>query len=131
MPVRRVVLMLAVVGFGCGGVASEEGVEPVAPETTEQPATVTSCGSTLSCSPCPAGQHPTARTCSSTCGGTGNCGPYATSANAWMCAPNTDAFYQCGTTCPTGYLVYKYDRFTYCDSGAPTTGNNRVLCGKF
>jgi hypothetical protein len=124
-------LVLSAVVLGCGGSLVEESQEATGLSSTEQEVGSTSCAPSLVCgASCPADQHITAHLCSFQCGSS-NCGPLTTSSNAVQCAPNTEAFYQCGTTCPTGWVTYKVDYVQSCGRNTTSTANNRALCGRY
>jgi hypothetical protein len=130
MSMRVLALVLSAMLLGCGDVPVSEGEAQAPLQTTEQAAG--SCGPSLVCGfTCPSGTHPVSYTCSTACGGNGNCGFLETSANGVNCEPNTTAFYQCGTTCPTGMKLYASHYYKFCTPNSTSTVANRVLCGAY
>lgn len=103
---------------GCG-VGEQEAESQDGPALATSHSALTVCGFT-----CPADQHPTSYTCSSSCG-------YCSISNATTCEPNTGtSFGMCGTpptsVCPGGYHPTQY----YGKAGCQTTstGVNATWC---
>lgn len=115
-----------VLSLGCG-----EAPEPTAPEVSQQVAAVsgTTCPvSTVVCgSTCPANYHVSGWVCSCATGGI-SCAQGQTG-DGVKCVQNTEAFFLCGSTCPSGFTAYSNQLSYNCNATVGSLqGSPQTLC---
>lgn len=118
-------LCASVLLLGCGAAP-----EPSVPELEQQQAAASStcptstvvCGST-----CPAGTHIGGWVCSCATGGI-SCSQGQTADGA-RCVQNTEAFFLCGSSCPSGYVAYSNKLSYDCNTTVGSLqGSPQTLC---